>query len=328
MVRRLPGQPAVCEQLLRDDRDGVGRDPVPGATEPDETGVRDREIHCARRVPFVWSAREAAVKRFWKDSGDDASGRRQPADGAPGGFLDTLRETFSGGAGLITPAEAPAGRAERLGLAETGTAPALPFAFLRLGDKPKASAVLQGRIGGLGACVFEFSADEFVPARNADGSADLLPWSRFRYHVAALELGFPVPWFAVAVRRMHAPAQRIYAGRRGAALGLPGRPGRDYVLYADDAAAVAALTGPLREWLGGVLVLRIKHRPLVTIEVSDGWVMCAIQAGGMAAPDAIELRMQGRPGHPGPWPDVLLQLLQDFRGYLQNPHSQPGPQRR
>ena len=99
------------------------------------------------------------------------------------------------------------------------------------------------------------------------------------------------------------------------------------MLHADDAAAAAVLTGPMREWLGGVLTLRIKHRPLATIEVSDGWVMCAIQAGGMAAPDAVELRGQGRPGHPGPWPDVLLRLLQEFRGHLQNPQSQPGPQR-
>lgn len=266
------------------------------------------------------------MKRFRKGSGDDAPGRQQPGDSAPGGFLGVLRDTVSGGAGLITPAEVPAGRAERLGLAETGTAPALPFEFLRLGDKPRASAILQGRVGGLGACVFEFSADEFVPARTGGDSADLLPWSRFRYHVAAVELGFRLPWFAVAVRRVHAPSQRIYPGRRGVALDLPGRRGRDYVLYADDAAAAAGvLTGPLREWLGGVLALRIKHRPLVTIEVSDGWVMCAIQAGGMAAPDALELRMQGRPGHPGPWPDVLLRLLQEFRGHVQGPHTWPAP---
>jgi hypothetical protein len=42
MVRRLPGQPArVRDELLRDDRDGVGGEPVPDATEPDETSVRD-----------------------------------------------------------------------------------------------------------------------------------------------------------------------------------------------------------------------------------------------------------------------------------------------
>jgi hypothetical protein len=67
-------------------------------------------------------------------------------------------------------------------------------------------------------------------------------------------------------------------------------------------------------------VLRIKHRPLVTIEVSDGWVMCAIQAGGMAAPESVELSTQGRRGHPGPWPDVLLRLLREFRGHVQNQH--------
>jgi hypothetical protein len=252
------------------------------------------------------------VKR--REPGDDAAGRRQRASG---GFLGALRETMAGGAGLITPGEVPAGRAERLGLAEADptadTALALPFEFLRLGDKPRASAVLQGRPDGLGACVFEFSADEFAPGGTGGGNADLFPWSRFRYHVAALELGFQLPWFAVAVERTHAPSQRLYPDRRSVGPGLAGRPGRSYGLYADDAAAAAALTGPLREWLGEVLVLRIKHRPLVTLEVSDGWVMCAIQAGGMAAPDSVELSAQGRRGHPGPWPDVLLRLLREFR---------------
>jgi hypothetical protein len=261
------------------------------------------------------------VKRSSKDSGDDAAGRRQRV---PGGFLGVLRETMAGGAGLITPDQVTAGRAERLGLAEAGLAAgaalALPFEFLRLGDKPRTGAVLQGRIGGLAACVFDFNADEFAPGRN--GENDLFPWSRFRYHVAALELGFQLPWFAIAVQRTHEPSQRIYPDRRSAGLGLAGRPGRYYGLYADDAAAAAAvLTGPVREWLGEVLVLRIKHRPLVTIEVSNGWVMCAIQAGGMAAPDSVELSMQGRRGHPGPWPDVLLRLLREFRGHVQNPHS-------
>jgi hypothetical protein len=31
----------VCDELLRDDRDGAGREPVPDAAEPDETSVRD-----------------------------------------------------------------------------------------------------------------------------------------------------------------------------------------------------------------------------------------------------------------------------------------------
>jgi hypothetical protein len=91
-----------------------------------------------------------------KDSADEAVGRRQPRDGAGGGYLAALRQTVSGGAGLITPAGVLAGRAERLGLAETGTPPELAFEFLRLGDKPAASAVLAGRIGGMGACVFDF----------------------------------------------------------------------------------------------------------------------------------------------------------------------------
>ena len=50
-----------------------------------------------------------------KDPRDDAAGRRQRV---PGGFLGVLRETMAGGAGLITPGEVPAGRAERLGLTE------------------------------------------------------------------------------------------------------------------------------------------------------------------------------------------------------------------
>jgi hypothetical protein len=41
------------------------------------------------------------------------------------------------------------------------------------------------------------------------------------YHVAAIELGFQLPWFAIAVRRLPAPAQPLYLRRRGFDLGLP-----------------------------------------------------------------------------------------------------------
>jgi hypothetical protein len=95
------------------------------------------------------------------------------------------------------------------------------------------------------------------------------------------------------------------------------------VLHADDPAAVAAvLGGPMRGWLPGALATRPEQRPLITLEVSGGWAMTAIQAGGLAVPDAVALSRQQCLGHPGPWPDALLSLLAGFRGHVP-PARQP-----
>lgn len=53
----------------------------------------------------------------------------------------------------------------------------------------------------------------------------------------------------------------------------------------------------MRDWLPGALAVRIQNQPVVTIEVSGGWALAAIQASGLAMPDDAELRMHGRPGH-------------------------------
>jgi hypothetical protein len=232
--------------------------------------------------------------------------------------MGALPRIMPGGALAGRGTHSPAGRAERLGLADVepaaSTALTMPFEFLRLGDNRKVSAQLAGRIGGLGARLFDFNADEFVSSRDGDGGVGL-PCSRYPYHVAAIELGFQLPWLAIAARRVHAPSQRIYPGRRGDDLGTADRrTNRDYLLHADDLPAVAAvLDGPLREWLPDGLTARIQHRPVITIEISGNWAMTALQATGLAFPDDLELRMQDRPGHPGPWPEVLLGLLAAFR---------------
>ncbi len=140
-----------------------------------------------------------------------------------------------------------------------------------------------------------------------------------------MELGFRLPWFAIALRRVPSPTQRIYPGRRGHGLDTGDRKtDRAYVLHADDPAAVAAvLGGPLRGWLPGALATRPEQRPLITLEVSGGWAMTAIQAGGLAVPDAVALGRQQRLGHPGPWPDALLSLLAGFREQIPPGARQP-----
>jgi hypothetical protein len=228
--------------------------------------------------------------------------------------LGGLREAVRGGAAYGKRRPVPPGRAERLGLTElargTGTALQLPFEFLRLGEDRAAEPELAGVVDGLGVRVFEFDADEFAPG--ASGSAG--SWSAFPYHAAAIELGFQLPWLAVSLRKLHAPSQPLYPGRRGQPLGLPDRRlDRDYVLRCDDARARQVFGPAMLAWLAESLAVRIQVRPIVTIEVSSGWALAAVQARGLARPEQTELLMQGRPGHPGPWPDVLLRLLRGFR---------------
>ena len=190
-----------------------------------------------------------------------------------------MREAIAGGTVFGVSAAPPPGRAERLGLSPVApaasTALAMPFGFLAVGDDRRADAELAGMINGLGARVFEFSADDHVGARGeAAGS-----WSPFRYHVVAAELGFLVPWLAIAVPSTPSPSQRLYPGRHGHDLATGSRKvNRSYRLYADDVAAV--------------------------------------QARGMVTPDAVAIRLRlehPHPGHAGPWPDALLGVLAAFR---------------
>ena len=176
---------------------------------------------------------------------------------------------------------------------------ALPFEFLRLGDKPRASAVLQGRPGGLGACVFEFSADEFAPGGTAGGNADLFPWSQFRYHVAALELGFQLPWFVVAVQRTHAPkgARRGFAGARPGNRALSGY--LDLQRRVDDPRITRS-----SPYTGRLYVHQFRIRALGELDDEfAGWIHEAYQVGNGAhldlRPPTTLARLLER-GHEGP----------------------------
>jgi hypothetical protein len=243
----------------------------------------------------------------------DRADRVSPADAVS--VLGGLREAVSGGAAFGKRRAVPPGRAERLGLTElargTGTALQLPFEFLQLGEHRAAEPELAGVVDGLGVRVFEFDADEFAPG----GSGSAGSWSAFPYHVAALDLGYQLPWLAVSLRKLHAPSQPLYPGRRGQRVGMADRRlDREYVLHCDAQSQVRQIFGPpILAWLAESLAVRIQVRPIVTIEVSSGWALAAVQARGLARPDNIELQMQGRAGHPGPWPDVLLRLLRGFR---------------
>jgi hypothetical protein len=237
-----------------------------------------------------------------------------PADPNAVSVLNGLREAVRGGAAFGKRRAVPAGRADRLGLTElapgTGTALTLPFEFLRLGEHRRAEPELAGVISGLSVRVFEFDADEFAPGRGESTGS----WSAFPYHVAAIELGYQLPWLAVSLRKLTAPSQPLYQGRRGQPLGLPDRRlDRTYVLHGEPGRVRPVFDPPMLAFLAETLAVRIQVRPVVTLEVSSGWALAAIQARGLARPEQAELQLQGRPGHPGPWPDVLLRLLRGFR---------------
>jgi hypothetical protein len=238
-----------------------------------------------------------------------------------GAFRDAVRQSMSSApaSAIDTPEKVPPGRAERLGLAEVdppaSAALTMPFEFLRLGGSRRVGGELTGHINGLGARVFEFRSSEIAAGRGSSSTAGGVPYSHFPYHVAAIELGYQLPWLAIAARRLPAPTQGLYPGRRGGDLRTPERgPNRSYVLHAADPSAASMLDPPLLAWLADVLAMRIEHKTLAALEVSQGWAIAAVQAHAQVRPDADALAMQARdPGHPGPWPDILLGLLRNFR---------------
>ena len=228
-----------------------------------------------------------------------------------------MREAVSGGTAFGVPKTAPPGRAARLGLTETDPAarfaPTLPFLFFRLGDTQTFGAELVGRPDGLGALVVEFTAGEQVGGYGGSVGG----WTTYPYHVAAVELGFVVPWFAVAQRRVSQPSHKLYPDNRAVDLGTPDRrTNRMYALHIDPVAPIGEHTvAPLRPWLPGALAPRVEGRPTVAIEVSGGWALAAVQSRGLAVPDSVAANRQQR-GLPGPWPDALLAMLRDLRSVL------------
>lgn len=244
----------------------------------------------------------------------------RPETGA-GAFRDAVRQSMTSAAAstIDGPEKVPPGRAGRLGLAEVdpaaSTALTMPFEFLRLGGRGRVGGELAGHISGRGARVFEFHSGEIAPGRGSSATAGLAPYSDFPYHVAAIELGYQLPWLAIAARRLPAPTQGLYPGRRSHDLRTPERgANRSYVLHAADPSAASVLDPPLLAWLADVLAMRIEHKTLAALEVSQGWAIAAVQAHAVARPDAEALAIQARdPRHPGPWPDTLLGLLRNFR---------------
>ena len=231
------------------------------------------------------------------------------------GILATVREAVAGGA-FGSRSRAPAGRAERLGLAESDpaalVAPTLPFEFLRLGEKQRFGAELAGRPEGFGVVVVEFTAGDESGA-NAEGTGG---WTAYPYHVVAIETGMELPWFAVAQRRVSQPSHKLYPQHRERSLETADRGvNRTYALHGDDAPALfgTPLGASVRSWLPGALALRVNHGHPVAIEVSGGWALTAIQAGGLTVPDAVALNQKQRLGMPGPWPDELLAMLKQLR---------------
>jgi hypothetical protein len=169
--------------------------------------------------------------------------------------MSTLREAFAGGAAFGgTGGRMPDGRAERLGLQQSPegqrVAPRLPFEFLRLGREREFGAELAGRPQGFGVVVFD------VTAKDAAGA------TACSYHVAVIELGAPLPWFAVAQRHVAQPAHALYPRHAPRPLATDDRrTDREYALYTDDPAVAAFVAGPAwRDWLPIVFGRPIESR--------------------------------------------------------------------
>lgn len=239
------------------------------------------------------------------------------------GFMANLRGTFAGGAAFGgAPSAVPEGRAERLGLRESPEqeriAHKLPFEFLRLGAEQEFGAELAGRTEGLAALVADFTAHDGTGAAGGGGARARSGPTAFPYHVAVIEIGTGLPWFAVAQRHVAEPAQLLYPRHEPRQLATDDRrTDREYALYTEDPAAVALVGGPAwRDWLPIVFGRPIESRTPVALEVSGGWALCALQDRGVAVPDSVALDRHRTLGVPGPWPDALLQILAELRALV------------
>lgn len=232
-----------------------------------------------------------------------------------GGFMATLREAFAGGAAFGGARTLiPGGRAERLGLRENPPealiAPRLPFSFLGLGEERVFHGELAGTPEGFAVVVVDFVARD----RGRDGRDVEYP-----YHVAAVELGARLPWFAVAQRRISAPTQALYPHHEPLELETDDRrTDREYALYTVDPAVVELVGHEVwRDWLPRVFGRPIESRTPIAIEVSGGWALCALQARpGVPVDDEVALERHRSLGVPGPWPDALLEILAELRAVV------------
>jgi hypothetical protein len=245
--------------------------------------------------------------------GTDHSGPERP--GRQRGFLGEMRDAVRRGSAGPAQASAPAGRAERLGLAPPepagSQAETLPSRIVHAGHRHRIGSELSGSWHGRPAVVFDLDLATDYGGRGEDTDGAV----KGRFHVAAIAVHGTFAWWAMTRPdiREHLP-QADRGGR------MPGTGRLERVLILADPGGLPVVAPPVIDWAGHEAAgRRIGRHPVSVLEVVGQWALAAVPVAGLEHSDENAAALAARLRRPelGPWPEQLLGLLAEFSSRLE-----------
>jgi len=231
------------------------------------------------------------------------------------GFFGEMRDAVKRGSGGPVNAPAPAGRAERLGLAPPGTAgsraEALPSRIVHAGHRHKIVSELAGSWQGRPALVFDLDLATDYGGRGEDTGGTVTG----RFHVGAIAVRVSRDWWAVT-----RPDIREHLPQAGRGTRLPGTGRLERVWMLTDPGVVPPVPPEVVGWISRqVAGRRIGRYPLSVLEVTGPWALAAVPIAGLEHSDENAAARAARFGRPelGPWPEQMLGLLAEFSSRLE-----------
>jgi hypothetical protein len=231
------------------------------------------------------------------------------------GFLGEMGDAVRRGSGGPVNAPAPAGRAERLGLAPPGTAgsqaEALPSRIVHAGHRHKILSELAGSWQGRPAVVFDMDLATDYGGRGEDAGGVVAG----RFHVGAIAVPVSRGWWAVT-----RPDIREHLPEPGRGARLPGTGRLERVCILTDPGVVPPVPPEVMGWVARqVAGRRIGRYPLSALEVAGRWALAAVAVAGLEHSDENAAARAARFRRPelGPWPEQMLELLAEFSSRLE-----------
>jgi hypothetical protein len=232
------------------------------------------------------------------------------------GFLGEMRDAVKRGSAGPANVPAPAGRAERLGLAPPGTAAsqaeALPSRIVHAGHRHKIISELTGNWQGRPAVVFDLNLATDYGGQGEDGGGVVTG----RFHVGAIAVLVSRGWWAVT-----RPDIREHLPQAGHGTRLPGTGRLERVWMLTDPGVAPPVTPEVMSWVSRqVADRRIGRYPLSALEVAGSWALAAVPVAGLEHSDENAAARAARFRRPelGPWPEQMLGLLAEFSSQLES----------